>query len=124
RGGEWAWVIIAAALLGVVLMIGMGAVLVVGSSSADPEVLPTATFPLPTAVVARNAFGPGGELIGSTFTLEDGRTIELHPWDGTSRFTLLVVGLDRRTGESGLAYRTDTMLLVSIDPATASVGIL
>lgn len=124
RGGEWAWVIISAALLGVVLLVGMGAVLLVGTSSAEPEIIPTATFPLPTAVVDRNAFGANGELIGSQFTLEDGRTIELRPWDGTSRFTVLLIGLDRRTGETGLAYRSDTMLLMSIDPATASIGIL
>jgi LCP family protein required for cell wall assembly len=37
---------------------------------------------------------------------------------------VLVVGLDRRPGETGLAYRTDTMMLVSIDPASRSLGIL
>src|SRR5262249_25002329 len=41
-----------------------------------------------------------------------------------SRFTVLVVGLDRRPGETGLAYRTDTMMLVSLDPASHSLGIL
>jgi LCP family protein required for cell wall assembly len=74
--------------------------------------------------VDRNAFGANGELVGSQFTLEDGRTIELRPWNGTSRFTVLLIGLDRRTGETGLAYRSDTMLLLSVDPATASIGIL
>jgi LCP family protein required for cell wall assembly len=38
--------------------------------------------------------------------------------------TILVMGLDRRPGETGLAYRTDTMLLVSLDPASNELGIL
>jgi LCP family protein required for cell wall assembly len=35
-----------------------------------------------------------------------------------------MMGLDRRPGETGLAYRTDTMMLVSIDPHSNSVSIL
>ncbi|MGV2434762.1 MAG UNVERIFIED_CONTAM: LCP family protein [Anaerolineae bacterium] len=63
-------------------------------------------------------------LSGSLLTLADGREIVVESWDGTSRFTILVMGLDRRPGESGLQYRTDTMMLVSLDPQTNSVGIL
>jgi LCP family protein required for cell wall assembly len=54
----------------------------------------------------------------------DGSTVELTPWDGESRFTMIMVGLDRRKGETGLSYRTDTMMLVSIDPVSNSIGIL
>lgn len=47
------------------------------------------------------------------------------PWDGQSRFTVLVMGMDRRPDEGDtLAVRTDAILLVSIDPATESVGVL
>ncbi len=124
QGGEWAWVVIAVALLGFVILGGMSAVLLVSASTSQQEILPTATMPLPTAVVARNAFPGSGEFVGQPFTLEDGRTIELIPWDGVSRYTILMMGLDRRPGETGLAYRTDTMLVVSIDPAAASIGVL
>jgi LCP family protein required for cell wall assembly len=34
------------------------------------------------------------------------------------------MGLDRRPGETGLAFRTDTMMIVSLDPATNQIGIL
>jgi LCP family protein required for cell wall assembly len=47
------------------------------------------------------------------------------PWDGASRVTLLVFGLDYRdwASEEG-PPRTDTMILVSIDPLTKSAGML
>lgn len=56
-------------------------------------------------------------------------TIEMAPapkvWDGTSRVTLLVMGLDYRDWEEGKDVpRTDTMILFSLDPLTRSVGIL
>ena len=46
-------------------------------------------------------------------------------WDGQSRFTILVMGMDRRPGaRDTLSTRTDVMILVSIDPATQSIGML
>ncbi len=37
-------------------------------------------------------------------------------WDGKSRFTILVMGLDRRPGEGySLDFRSDTLMLVSLD---------
>lgn len=46
-------------------------------------------------------------------------------WDGQSRFTVLVMGMDRRPGaRDTLSVRTDVMILVSIDPATQSIGML
>ena len=45
------------------------------------------------------------------------------PWDGKSRVTILVMGLDSRdTGET--ASRTDSMILFSMDPATKTAGML
>ncbi|MEQ8672600.1 MAG: LCP family protein [Aggregatilineales bacterium] len=46
-------------------------------------------------------------------------------WDGQSRFTILVMGMDRRPGaRDTLSVRTDVMILASIDPATQSIGML
>lgn len=46
-------------------------------------------------------------------------------WDGESRFTVLVMGIDRRPDmRDPLAARTDAILLVSFDPRTDSIGIL
>lgn len=126
KGGEWAWVVIAAAMLGVVVISSMAIFLLLRTSQTEQEIIPTAVAALPTAVDVRSDFsglaGVGGS--GQQVILEDGRSIVLEPWNGTSRFTVLVMGLDRRPDETGLAYRTDTMMLVSIDPATQSLGIL
>ncbi len=49
---------------------------------------------------------------------------EAQPWDGASRVTILVMGLDYRDWEAGETARTDTMMLVSVDPVNLTVGIL
>jgi polyisoprenyl-teichoic acid--peptidoglycan teichoic acid transferase len=118
RGGEWAWVIVAFAMLGVVITISMSVSLLLRVSQEGDESFATAAAVLPTPVDARTDF------TAQQIILNDGRSIALTPWNGTSRFTVLVMGLDRRPGETGLAYRTDTMMLVSLDPAANSIGIL
>ncbi|MHC1782717.1 MAG: LCP family protein [Anaerolineaceae bacterium] len=49
---------------------------------------------------------------------------EAAPWDGASRVTILVMGLDFRDWEAGETARTDTMMLVSVDPINLTVGML
>jgi polyisoprenyl-teichoic acid--peptidoglycan teichoic acid transferase len=122
RGGEWAWVVVALAVFSVVVVISMSLFVVLQASQTKQEIIPTAVVALPTPVDVR----PGSNRIqdGQQITLSDGRSLILTAWDGKSRFTVLVAGLDRRPGETGLAYRTDTMMLVSIDPASKSLGIL
>lgn len=47
------------------------------------------------------------------------------PWDGVSRVTLLVMGLDYRDWRAGEgAPRSDTMILVSLDPITLQASML
>lgn len=47
------------------------------------------------------------------------------PWDGSSRITILVMGLDYRDWSEGTDVpRTDTMILFTIDPLTKSAGML
>lgn len=47
------------------------------------------------------------------------------PWDGASRVTVLLIGLDYRDWEEGLgAPRSDTMMLLTIDPLTMTAGVL
>lgn len=122
RGGEWAWVVIALAVFSVVVVMSMSAFVLLRASQAKPEVIPTAAVVLPTPVDARDS---GNTIpVGEQITMSDGRNMVLTPWDGKTRFTVLVVGLDRRPGETGLSYRTDTMMLVSIDPTLKTLGIL
>ncbi len=50
---------------------------------------------------------------------------EALPWDGASRVTVLLMGLDYRDWESGDGPpRTDTMILLTIEPLTMNAGML
>jgi LCP family protein required for cell wall assembly len=44
-------------------------------------------------------------------------------WEGSERVTVLVMGIDRRPGEPFIS-RTDTMMLLSVDPVSNSAAIL
>jgi len=47
------------------------------------------------------------------------------PWNGSDRITILVMGLDYRDWESGTgAPRTDSMMLVTVDPVARTAGML
>lgn len=81
---------------------------------------PAVPTPLPISALAVAVGTPTPDAL----RLDDGRTIELVPWDGAGRFTVIVAGIDRREGETGLGYRTDTLLLVSVDPQRNSLGVL
>ena len=46
-------------------------------------------------------------------------------WDGQTRLTVLIMGMDRRENEGDtLAVRTDVMILASLDPETQEIGML
>jgi polyisoprenyl-teichoic acid--peptidoglycan teichoic acid transferase len=45
------------------------------------------------------------------------------PWAGTDRINILVMGIDRRPGEAFIS-RTDTMMLVSLDPESDTISVL
>lgn len=125
---DWVWIVAAGLIVAVTLVLSFGAFYLVQTSTADAaEIIPTADVAdlLPTPVVAYREFDDNAGSNGrEVLSLPDGSTIELVPWDGTSRFTMVLVGLDRREGETGLLYRTDTMMLVSLDPLTNSIGVL
>lgn len=52
------------------------------------------------------------------------QSIDAETWNGTDRVTILLMGIDQRQGETDTAYRTDSMMLVTIDPVGRTVGIL
>ncbi|MEO0564685.1 MAG: LCP family protein [Chloroflexota bacterium] len=127
QGSGWSLVIAALLLVMITVVTSIGVVIWITVSNVEQEVLPTAIADLPTPVDARVDLSANANVdltTGTLLTLSDGRDIIIEPWDGESRFTILVMGLDRRPGETGLAYRTDTMMIVSIDPLTNSLGIL
>lgn len=46
-------------------------------------------------------------------------------WDGDSRFTILIMGVDRRpNARDNFNTRVDAILLLSVDPSTDSIGVL
>jgi LCP family protein required for cell wall assembly len=49
--------------------------------------------------------------------------VDIPSWDGVERVTVLVLGIDERKQETG-PFRTDTMLLLTIDPASKTAGML
>jgi polyisoprenyl-teichoic acid--peptidoglycan teichoic acid transferase len=49
--------------------------------------------------------------------------VEIPDWDGVERITVLLLGIDERKQETG-PFRTDTMLLLTIDPASKTAGML
>ncbi|MDX2160722.1 MAG: LCP family protein [bacterium] len=122
---EWLWVVAAAAVLLIVAVMGLVTLFAVRfNPPAEGASLDTAALPTPVDVRSAQQIAAPAFEAGSTITLADGSSLTLTPWDGTSRLTVLVMGLDRRPGESGLAYRTDTMMLISLDPAANTLGIL
>ncbi len=89
--------------------------------------MPTAdlTPALPTPVDARSEFIADGRRVGvEVLRLDDGSLIDMAPWDGQSRYTIIVAGLDRRQDQSNEPVRTDSLMLVSINPAADSIGVL
>ncbi|MFZ4815216.1 MAG: LCP family protein [Phototrophicaceae bacterium] len=128
KRSDWVLVILAAGFVGLIAVISaIAAVFVfIPLEPTAVALAPTAVFDLPTPVRVRQDYsGVDLSLVaGSRLVLENGQEIVIQPWDGESRFTVLLMGLDRRTGETGLQYRTDTIMLVSLDPSTNTVGIL
>lgn len=76
--------------------------------------------------------GEAGETPGAPPVVQDAQTPlqavggpTPEPWDGASRVTLLVMGLDYRDWLAGEgAPRTDTMILLTLDPLSRTAGML
>lgn len=82
----------------------------------------SATPILPTLTPATSADPVVTVAPAETVTLDDGQSVA--PWNGESRQTILLMGIDRRPHQGGWGYRTDMMMLVSIDPVTGGIGVL
>lgn len=124
---DWAWVFLAGGMISVFAVVILGMLVLVRLPQSSQEVLPTMDISsqLPTPVDARTDYIADGRIVGvDVLPLQDGSLVELRPWDGESRFTLVVGGLDRRPEETGLAHRTDSLMILSIDPNSSSIGIL
>lgn len=67
-------------------------------------------------------FSPGPEGTGSGTPTPDLTSPDL-VWQGKERVNVLVLGIDQRAGEQG-HFRTDTMLILTLDPVTKTGGVL
>jgi LCP family protein required for cell wall assembly len=79
-------------------------------------------------VSAFNPFIPGETQAAATQSPGDSSSNPLPPppkWDGATRVTILVMGLDYRDWVANLGPpRTDTMMLLTIDPISKTAGML
>ena len=86
----------------------------------------------PVAAVGTQDSGPKGTQSSATANPDATQapdatavpTVDVEAWTSTDRVMILVLGIDRRAGEDERGYLTDTMMLVSIDPATRSAAML
>lgn len=126
RSNDWALVVIGIALVLVIFVVGATLLTLSNTPTAGENMtIVSADDPLlPTPVDVRSRYEPRLLNPGERLTLDDGSSIIIQPWNGSSRLNVLVMGIDRRPGETGLGYRTDTMMLVSFNPATRQLGIL
>ncbi|MCZ7543897.1 MAG: LCP family protein [Anaerolineae bacterium] len=114
RLDTWVAIVIGAAIFGTLLIVALTLALAAEQPDAEGGV---AVAPSAGSIVWATPVGGGNQQAAFSMPVVD-------PWNGSERYTVLVMGIDRRRGEPGSAFRTDTMLLVSIDPATQSLGIL
>lgn len=81
----------------------------------------TTSIQLPGLAIQQSEDGePAAGPVGGQEIIPD-----LEPWDGASRVTILVMGLDARDWEAGNGPpRTDSMILLTIDPVNNTAGML
>lgn len=76
----------------------------------------------PTAAVGGVA---GAQATAAVEAVGGGRNVSSYePWKGAERVTVLVMGIDQRAGDTDTAYRTDSMMLLTLDPVGRTAGML
>jgi len=76
----------------------------------------------PQGTVILNTPAPGETAVGTPATAMP--SIKADTWNGSDRVTILLMGIDQREGETDTAYRTDSMMLVTVDPVGRTAGML
>lgn len=127
RRKEWLWATLAGGMIAVFGVLTVAMFVVIRAPQSAQMAIPTAfpTSSLPTPVDARSQFIADGRRVGSDVVLAvDGTPIDLRAWDGESRYTIIIGGLDRRPDQTDRAALVDSLLLLSIDPKAGGVGLL
>jgi len=110
---DWASMVIVSALVGVTTVIGIAIFFIIRAATVAGTVTATSVPQQPTSIF----YGAAGGALGA-------ESLVINPWSGDERFTVLLMGKDKRPGEFGSAFLTDSMMLISLDPQTKRVGIL
>jgi LCP family protein required for cell wall assembly len=115
-------------ILVVCFLLAVGAGLFAYKLSQDVVKTWTITDDLPGAPVSSslsvNADGSTTEsLFNGNFDLSSAK-VNIEPWDGSKRINVLFMGLDFRDWEAGDIPRTDTMILLTLDPVNQTAGML
>ncbi len=109
---RWIHLVIGAALIGIVGVITLSLFAATRANSGSS----------PTIAPILSANNGSGVMPNRGLTAVP--TINVQPWDGKNRYTVLLLGLDQRPGEVQSDSRTDVMIVLSIDPSTHSAGML
>lgn len=72
---------------------------------------------------AGGSLPPAQVVEGDTSTAPTPTPVTIEAWEGDGRVNILLMGIDRRPGEAFVS-RTDSMMIISIDPDTNSASIL
>jgi LCP family protein required for cell wall assembly len=117
---DWTWAVIGVALVAIIAVVA-----IITLSTTTTAATPSGTL----AVYAGDNLEPPTPLPGApgaveVVGVEALPTVVIRPWDGQSRVTVLVMGIDKRPGEEGTGFRADSLILVSMDPVTQRVGML
>jgi polyisoprenyl-teichoic acid--peptidoglycan teichoic acid transferase len=114
--------------MGAGLIVGIGLLLFLRGFVACWRLTALPGIALPSCTTSESiTLDPEGTPITTTGTPEAiAPLMEIpDPWDGASRVTILLIGLDYRDWESDSgAPRSDTMILMTLDPITMKAGIL
>ncbi|PJF44440.1 MAG: hypothetical protein CUN55_03965 [Phototrophicales bacterium] len=113
RADNLAILIIVGALIGMTAIVAMLVFFVANDDGSQGTSSRVAAAGIePTSVI----YGEEGAMLDNSLVIE--------PWQGNERFTLLLMGTDTRPDESDQLCRTDTIIVVSIDPRTRQIGML
>src|SRR5579859_3022428 len=93
---------------------------ITGTSLATP-IIPTAVAQSSTAVPAAGTSDPAATAAPGLTPVP---TASVQSWTGTSRVTILVMGIDRRVGENEKGYLTDSIMVITLDPQTRTAALL
>src|SRR5579859_6587838 len=83
--------------------------------------LPTPSSAVAQATAAGGTPQPGDTPVPGATPIP---TVAVNSWTGTSRVTILVMGIDRRVGENEKGYLTDSIMVNTLDPQTRTAALL